>query len=259
MARTYRYEEMLPRDLARAVKEMPVFFFSTGLLEWHGEHLPLGQDALKAHGIALAVARKLGGGVVLPPHYWGRPGFSTYLGTFTFSEPTLWALFTEVFEQLVKAGARVIVLLTGHYGDCQVDFVQRVSAAFAARHPKVRVIAQPEYEGVVVDGEVPADHAGKFETSMFRHLYPELTHMENFRMGVERVKKYEDAPHDLYREPAEWEWGEDLTQTSSPELGERCVEAIAEHLAEKVERALSDLGLARKVRADGVSSRRARR
>ena len=39
----------------------------------------------------------------------------------------------------------------------------------------MQVIVQPEYEGVKIEGETPADHAGKWETSMFWHMYPELT------------------------------------------------------------------------------------
>ena len=86
MQRTYKYEEMLPEEFLAAVERMPVFLVPTGLLEWHGEHLPLGQDTLKAYGLCLETARKLGGGIVLPPNYWGRPGFSSYVGTLTFSE-----------------------------------------------------------------------------------------------------------------------------------------------------------------------------
>ena len=49
--RKIRYEEMLPAEFLDAVQHMPVFIVPLGLLEWHADHLPLGQDALKAHGI----------------------------------------------------------------------------------------------------------------------------------------------------------------------------------------------------------------
>ena len=58
-----RYEYMFPADFIKAVNELPVFIMPTGLLEWHGNHLPLGQDTLKAYGICMEVARKLGGGL----------------------------------------------------------------------------------------------------------------------------------------------------------------------------------------------------
>lgn len=68
MHRTYRYEEMLPSEFLEAVENMPVFIVPTGLLEWHADHLPPGQGALKAQGICEAIAQKLGGGIVLPPN-----------------------------------------------------------------------------------------------------------------------------------------------------------------------------------------------
>ena len=243
MRRTYRYEEMVPQEFLAEVERMPVFIVSTGLLEWHGDHLPLGQDTLKAYGICGRVCEKLGGGILLPPHYWGRPGFSTFVGTLTFSEQAMFGLFTEVFTQLVKVGGRVILLVTGHYGGCQVDFVKTVASEFQAGHPDVRVIAQPEYEGVTVDGERPADHAGKFETSMFWHLYPHLTRIEAFRPGPYTVHQYEDPPENVYHESPNREWQEDLREVASPELGEKCVEAISDHLVDVVTAALKDLGL----------------
>lgn len=237
----FKYEELLPHEFLDAVKRMPVFFVPTGLLEWHADHLPLGQDALKAHGICLRTAEKLGGGIVLPPNYYGRPGFSRYTGTLTFSEGCLDTLFTELFYQLKKVGARVIVLLTGHYGECQVDFIKRVSAYFMRENPDVRIIAQPEYEGVLVDGKVPADHAGIWETSMFWHFYPDLTHMEKFLETPEPMLKYENPPHDFYKENAEWNWDQDVLEGSSQELGARAVDIITDYLLGRVTAELSKL------------------
>jgi creatinine amidohydrolase len=234
MGKIFKYEEMLPEEFKEAVGEMPVFFIPSGLLEWHGDHLPLGQDTLKAYGICARTAEKLGGGIILPPNYYGRPGFSSYTGTLTFSEACMDLLFTELFGQLKKVGAKVIVLITGHYGPCQVDFIKRVSEYFMKENPGVHIIAQPEYEGITIDGEVPADHAGKWETSMFWHLYPSLTHMENFRMETRKKKIYPNPPNDFYREPEEWNWNDDLSVTASRELGEKCVEAISGRLAAEI-------------------------
>lgn len=237
----FKYEEMTPSEFLEAVEKMPVFILPTGLLEWHGEHLPLGQDALKAYGICLRVAERLDGGIVLPPNYWGRPGFSTYVGTLTFSEGLVRSLFWELFEQLRKVGAKVILVVTGHYGPCQVNCLKGVAEDFNRCYPDVRAIVQPEYEGVEVDGEVPADHAGKWETSMFWSLYPSLTRIEKFEPGRVEVHSYRDAPYNYYRESPIWEWKEDLRRVASPELGERAIELIVSHLVELVKQNLASL------------------
>lgn len=240
MSKKYKYEEMLPQEFLEKVKELPVFFVPTGLLEWHGDHLPLGLDGLKAHGLCMAAAKKLGGGIVLPTNYFGRPGFSSYVGTLTYSEGCLDTLFTEMFDQLRKVGAKVIVVLTGHYGPLQEDFISRVAKYYTTEHPDVKIIAQPEYVGVTVDGMIPADHAGKWETSMFWYMNPELTHMENYKLETNKKKIYDNPPQDYYKEPEEWEWMDDLRETASKELGEKCVEVISEYLKDQVLKALEN-------------------
>ena len=233
-----KYEEMYPDEFLAAVEAMPVFIVPTGLLEWHGDHLPLGQDTMKAYGICLEIAKKLGGGIVLPPNYYGRPGFSTFVGTLTYSEKLITMLFTELFGQLKKVGARVIVMITGHYGPCQVDLVKRIASDFMAANPEIKVIAQPEYEDVKVDGQTPADHAGKWETSMFWYFYPELVRMEKFTMNQPIVHQYPDPPENYYNEDPNWKWSEDLKAVSSPELGKKAVEIISSHIVERIRLAL---------------------
>jgi creatinine amidohydrolase len=236
-----KYEEMTPREFLEAVEKMPVFIVPTGLLEWHGEHLPLGQDALKAYGICLRVAEKLGGGIVLPPNYWGRPGFSTYVGTLTFSDGLVRSLFWELFEQLRKVGAKLILVVTGHYGPCQVECVKGVAEDFNRCYPDVCVIAQPEYEGVEVEGEAPADHAGKWETSMFWHMYPQLIRLDRFELGKVEVHSYRDAPYNYYHESPIWDWKEDLRKAASPELGGKAINLIVDHLVGLVKAKLEEV------------------
>jgi len=65
-----RYEEMLPHELGAAVAAFPVAYCAFGSLEWHGRHLLLGNDTLKADTLLRMTAEKYGG-VVVPPTYWG--------------------------------------------------------------------------------------------------------------------------------------------------------------------------------------------
>ena len=236
--REYRYEYMFPGDFSKAISEMPVFIVPTGLLEWHGNHLPLGLDSLKIHGICLEAARKLGGGVVLPPIYFGRPGYSTYIGTLTYSEGTVYNLWYETMEQLKKADGKVIAIIAGHYGECQVELLKRVAADFAAKNKDVRVIAKPENEGVLLDGAPFGDHAGKCETSILWALYPQHIRWETYDTRISGMKIYENAPHDYYKESPAWDFGEDLRETSSIELGNKLIDAISDVIAAEIRQAL---------------------
>lgn len=236
-----RYEELYPDEVTQRMREKPLAVLPLGLLEWHGAHLPLGQDGLKAQGLCEALVRKLGYGVVLPVFWWCRPGFSTFEGTMTFSSSAVEHMLYELLGQAVKIGAKVVVMMTGHYGPCQVDSVKRVADTFMKENPGVEVIAGPEYEGVTVDGEEPRDHAGKWETSIFWHFRPELTRIEAFRGGRETVRQYDDPPHNYYHEQAVWEWRDNLADpaVASRGRGSRAVEAILDVWSAKVEKAMN--------------------
>lgn len=60
---------MRPAQLEKAIRDFPVVYVPFGLIEWHGRHLPLGNDALKAHAILVKAAEQ-GGGAVYPPVYF---------------------------------------------------------------------------------------------------------------------------------------------------------------------------------------------
>ena len=232
---SYLWAEMTPAEFAATLSEHPIAYVPLGLLEWHGDHLPLGTDFLKAESIVVELARRTGG-IVLPPTFYGRPGFGSFVGTMVFSEQLIYQLLTELYGQLEKCGFHVIVVLTGHYGPVQVGLVKKSAADYSAAS-RVRIIAQPEYEGI---DPPPADHAGKWETSFSQALYPQLVHMERFSPGVCAVDRYADewAAFDAERQP--WVWKEDLRQTSSAAMGAAMIGRIVDHVAARVSAALAE-------------------
>lgn len=165
------------------------------------------------------------------------------MGTLTFSEKCLEILFTELLGELEKMGARVALILTGHYGLRQVDFVKKVAHDFQKTHPAMRIFAQPEYEGVKINCESPEDHAGLWETSLFWHMRPELTHMDKFNEISARKRYYDNPPNDFYHETEEWKFGDPVLPGASRELGEKAVDIISDHIAARIRAALSELGL----------------
>jgi creatinine amidohydrolase len=236
---THKTEEMTPSELKVALERFPVVILATGILEWHADHLPLGLDALKMRGIAERLAERTGA-VLLPQQWLGVVGFDEMFGTITFSKETVKRVFTEFFANIELMGAKVIVFLTGHYGPYQVETVKETADEYQAEH-EVRIIAQPEYEGVTVDGQQPCDHAGKFETSMAMALFPELVRMDEYRQELEIPIQHPPRPNAWgFESPTgTWRFDEDLREAASPELGERAVQAIVDHLASRVEQELA--------------------
>ena len=67
---TVKYEDLLPHQFRSRLAEHPVAYLPLGTLEWHGEHLPLGSDAIISHGLMVEAAVQLGG-IVMPPIHLG--------------------------------------------------------------------------------------------------------------------------------------------------------------------------------------------
>lgn len=240
MSRKYKAEEMTPSEFKNAVLRKPVFILTTGILEWHADHLPLGLDALKVRGIAERLSEQ-SNSILLPQNWFGVVGFDEILGTITFSKSLVKQIAREFFVNMEKMGAKLIVFLTGHYGDYQLETIREVAAEYMAQS-KIRIIAQAEYEGVDFTSlEVSADHAGKYETSLAMALFPQLVQMNRYKSKLEIPYEYDcRGNHWGYRSPkGQWAFGYDLRKEASAELGEKIVQLIIDYLLRRIEEELT--------------------
>ena len=235
MKSVYRYEYLHPDELREIIVNHPIAYVPLGSLEWHGRHLPLGNDAIKVYEICLRAAERTGG-VVFPPLFIGAECLKLRAlhimdGTVDVDYSIYRAFLSDYVRRVMKQGFRVIVLLTGHYSREQVAAVKAVArecmeitkSVEAKGTPSVEIIALPEYE-LALDLGYRGDHAAKWETSILLYLRPELVDFSKLRdlLGID---------------------GEDPRETASRELGERVVNLIVERLCRRVEEALAKLGL----------------
>ena len=236
--REVRWEYLLPKEFQEAVSECPVCYMPLGTLERHGAHLPFGLDGMKAHGLCMAAARRHGG-VVLPTTHWGthgwwaedyrrgdagKPGAKQPPGSVYIHEGLLINLLLSMFREVEYAGFKVIVALTGHYPHQQLAAVKNAAAQHMCDNKaKVWALCEAELSGEV---EVGMDHAGKWETSIFWALYPQLVHME----------RCPDPETGLFT------WCNETALEASPELGHKTVDYIADQLGTGAARLLKETG-----------------
>jgi len=112
LSRSVQMQFMRPGQLEAAGREFPVVYVPFGLIEWHGVHLPLGNDALKAHAILVKCAEEFGG-VVYPPVYF-------HAG---FDQEHLVPVLTQLFDRLKRTGYRVIIGVSGHNVKQQIEMI----------------------------------------------------------------------------------------------------------------------------------------
>ncbi len=209
---------MRPGQLEAAGRKFPVVYVPFGLIEWHGRHLPLGNDAIKAHAILVKCAEKFGG-VVYPPVYF-------HAG---FKQEHLVPVLTDLFTRLKRTGYRVIMGVSGHNIKEQIEMIDKALAPVIADGT---VAGKGFWEMTLSQGpESSSDHAAKWETSNMMFLYPELVDMAE--LG--------DGPLNLDMKPPSGIGGQDPRKHASAKVGQRNVELAAEALGRKAKELLESL------------------
>jgi len=230
MSKKVRYENMLPHELEAALKEFPVAYVPVGSLEWHGRHLPLGNDTIKAHGILVKTAEKYGG-VVVPGTYWGhmghwKPGCHPGL-----SSEVVDKLYIEIFKGLVTVGFKIIIGVTGHDVKEQVSSLQKAVDAIK-EDGTTTGFAMMEGTLNAEDADIGMDHAAKWETSYLMVLHPELVEMDKI------------ADEDLESQEGRKEagiGGLDPRVHASCEVGEKAITKMVDTIGIKAQELLSGL------------------
>ena len=185
-----RYEHLFGDELKDLIAQRPLAWVPLGILEKHGEHLPWGLDGLKAHGVCLYMAQRVGG-VVLPANHlagvhepWTADLDETRrlqadVGDFYVREQTLRMLLQDTIRGLASIGFRMIVLYTGHYPGLQVRVVrEEANRATDDGLAKVFGFDEPSFFKA-------GDHAGKWETSFYMALggQPRMDRIESSQMN----------------------------------------------------------------------------
>lgn len=238
--RQVRYEEMFPDDLESCLKEYPVAYVPFGSLEWHGRHLPYGNDALKAHGILVQTAQKYGG-VVLPPTYWGHMGH-WHIGNHPgLSSDLTDRLFIEIFTGLVQVGFRVIIGVTGHDVKPQVESLQKavdsISAYLISPLGRTAGFAMMEGSLNIDDPDVGMDHAAKWETSILMALRSDLVDMKR----IENLDRTEIETGSGMNINGCGISGKDPRLYASKEVGEKAIEKIVDKIGQKGQELLKSI------------------
>jgi len=209
---------MRPGQLESAARKFPVVYVPFGLIEWHGKHLPLGNDALKAHAILVKTAEQFGG-VVYPPVYFHEG----------FDRKAFVPVLIELFERLKKTGFRVIIGVSGHNVQGQIDMINQALEPVVADGT---VAGVGLWEVTLSRGqESGTDHAAKWETSNMMFFYPDLVDMSELGTGPL-------APN---MKPPDGIGGLDPRVHASAEVGRRNVALAAEAIGRKAKQLLESL------------------
>jgi creatinine amidohydrolase len=245
-----RMEEMTPDELEKVLQQAPIAFVPLGTFEHHGWHLPVCFDGIKAHALCERVAKRTGG-TVLPTFFYGTGGGHVgYKWTLICPEPQITPLIETTLDHLALQGFKVVVLLTGHYPQEQVDMAHRLAQEAQKRHPQVKFIGltEPEITTPQPGDGYSGDHAAKYETSIALALNPDWVHWDQLTAEHDPAKTTvpttprKDAPTHDPTHPLYAIYGQDPRTAASTELGGKLVGEIVSRLSRLVKEALNGDG-----------------
>ncbi|MCX2746305.1 creatininase family protein [Arthrobacter sp. MI7-26] len=180
MSRTDQVQAELlsPDELNARLADHAISYLPLGTLEFHGPHLPIGLDALTAHGVCVSAARR-SGGIVLPTVYQGfGGGHGHYPWTIMMNGGGgISEHLNATLTRLEDFGVSTAVIFSGHFAPEQLEMIDQVSAKWNDRENGALKVTATAVNRCPT-APLPADHAGEFETTLLAGIAPELVHLE---------------------------------------------------------------------------------
>jgi creatinine amidohydrolase len=239
--------DMTFEDVSHALsKGFDSIVIPCGAIEQHGPHLPLSMDADHADALAVEIAALLGRTLIAPTI---RVGCSkhhlAFPGTISLQDETFAAICHDYCVSLAKHGFKRIYLFSAHVGNFNAlrAMLPRIRAAVG---PSTQVFAYTDPEAwllewrsaVEVAGGDPGSvggHADIAETSLMIHLRPDSVRHEKVVTGHIGL---------MTTEQLNLMWKNGIAaiskngvlgdaRGSTREIGESCLNAIAQLIASK--------------------------
>ena len=222
-----KYLEMKPSQLRDAIQSGTPAVLPLGVVEYHGEHLPLGVDAFVAMEAVARVEAKHPDLIVLPAFYYGAASYAVASpenhGTIHVDAMHLLPVAEDIFQSLLRIGLRNVHLFIAHQTEefsqgMPTDLAFRLAARHAifswleqnvhegwwgdesqsnyysgANNPFDWIQVHPVRSGTDLRKKIPSDHAGKTETSEMLAIDPSLVDMDGIDQRLWYCRPAADA------------------------------------------------------------------
>lgn len=250
-----RWNEMTAPEFEEAVKKSEgVCLLPLGVIEKHGDHLPLGNDYMKAWHFA-DMASKIEPAVVFPPYYAGIINCGTYEpGTFALNGKLLLELLEAICAEIARNGLKKIILVNAHGGNIvllqtflkmQLESRRDYMVYQCLHHFGPRTIAAKEQLHKETGGI--SGHGGAYETAVGLYLYPDMVKMDKIlppEAGAVNPRLSNILGEDVLT-PVDWHAKHPVHLSgyggnSTEEHGKQICEMIAEDIADTIRKVKKD-------------------
>lgn len=259
------WEELTTPQFIEAVeKSEGVCLLPLGVIEKHGDHLPLGTDVYLSRAISIRAAQ-IEPAVVFPPYFFTQIFEARHTpGTVGINSQVMYDLLQTTCDEIARNGLKKIILVNGHGGNRHF-LPHFIMLQLERRRDYVVYLPKPDVwyrdEAFVKawqemsQSKIRNEHAGEAETSMMLAAHPELVDLPAVATGQGQAQErlthladanlytaigwYADFPHHY---SGQGEYG-------TAEKGEFILTAMAQRLARMI-RVIKDDSLSAKLQAE---------
>jgi creatinine amidohydrolase len=181
------WEELTASDFVAAVKQSEgVCVIPMGVIEKHGQNLPLGTDVYTAREVALRAAEKEY--CVVYPYYFVGQIFEAkhQPGTIAYSPEMIYKFLEETCEEISRNGIKKIILMNGHGGNppflqffCQSQLAKQKDYAVYLFQPSID--AETEAKITKMLKSERGFHGDEVESSVIMAIRPDLVKSDRAR------------------------------------------------------------------------------
>jgi len=190
-ASLHQLELMRPHEIRAELACASRVYLPLGTIEWHAEHLPVGLDALTAHGVCVHAAERSGGIVYPTLHYGTGGGHGIYPWTVMMDDSAaIVGQLRKTLNRLMDFGVQHAGLFTGHFADEQIHMIQQLAEDWQSEGHALRV--QALAINMVNTPPIKPDHAGPFETTMLYALWPKRVDITRLPLKPVRTGNIEE-------------------------------------------------------------------
>ncbi len=162
--------------------EKGVAVIAVGSVERHGDHLPLGTDAMESQFIAEEVAKKIGAHLFPPIWYGSSVSLSRFPGTINVDDDAFKSYSRSVLKEIARNGYKLVVVINGHGGNSSL---LKTAAKEAAYETNSTFMVVDWWRDVGKEARqrlfTMPGHAGDDETSAMLYIDEEDVDMEAAR------------------------------------------------------------------------------
>ncbi|MCL2187217.1 MAG: creatininase family protein [Defluviitaleaceae bacterium] len=246
------WEQLTTQQFELAAKN-GVCVIPIGVLEKHGNHLPLGTDMYTSTAICKAAA-EIEPAIVFPYYFFGQIAEARhYPGTIAVSHEMMMETLLAMCDEIARNGIQKIMILSGHGGNNhflpffaqEMPRLNRNYAVYTGQAVELTSVQRKEVQQTAGVQDL-GQHAGLAETALMMYLQPKLIKNEaqDPAEGVDRQRLADIKKENLFT-GYNWyagfpnHYAGDHT-AATPELGKKVFEMVVENAVKKIKAVKAD-------------------